>query len=391
MTETAVAIIQTAAIQHNLARVRAAAPGCRVMAVIKANAYGHGLITVAKLLTDVDALAVARVSEGVRLREAGISQRIVVLEGCSEAEEAREAVLHRLELVVHDAVHFEILETLPGEDIVTIWLKLDTGMGRLGFEPGQLAACRKRLGQIAAVRPEISLMTHLACADDPDNSATMEQVRQFGDAIGDFSGAISIANSAGILLWPQTLEPSAVLDYNGDNWIRPGIALFGASPVLGKSARELGLLPAMQFESHLIALKTVKRGTAVGYGSKWRAKRDTVVGVVAAGYGDGYPRHLQSGTPLLVNGHRASLIGTVSMDMINVDLTDVPVANVGDRVTLWGGHLPIEEIAARADTIPYELMCRLSQRVEYRLVETDQASDSAESGSRQQAAPDPLA
>lgn len=389
MTETAVAVIQTAAILHNLQRIRTAAPGCRIMAVIKANAYGHGMITVARLLADVDALAVARVAEGVQLREAGISQRIVVLEGCSEAEEARLAVLHSLELVVHDAVHFEILDSLPGEDIVTVWLKLDTGMGRLGFEPAQLAACRKRLDQIAAVRPDIALMTHLACADDPDNSATMEQVRQFGDNLGSFPGAISISNSAGILLWPQTLEPSQFLDYKGENWVRPGIALFGASPVLGKSARELGLLPVMQFESHLIALKTVKRGTAVGYGGAWRAKRDTVVGVVAAGYGDGYPRHLQSGTPLLVNGHRAALIGAVSMDMINVDLTDVPVASVGDRVTLWGGHLPIEEIAARADTIPYELMCRLSQRVEYQLVENTPVDDASNSRYQQQTSQDP--
>jgi alanine racemase len=386
----AVAIIQTAAIQHNLQRVRAAAPGCRVMAVIKANAYGHGLIPVAKMLAGVDALAVARVSEGVQLREAGITQRIVVLEGCSEAEEARVAVLHSLELVVHDAVHFEILETLPGEEIVTVWLKLDTGMGRLGFEPLQLTACRKRLGQIAAVRQDIAVMTHLACADDPDNSATMEQVRQFGDALGGFAGDVSIANSAGILLWPQTLEPSPVFEYQRENWVRPGIALFGASPVQGKNARELGLIPAMRFESHLIAVKTVKRGTAVGYGSNWRAKRDTVVGVVAAGYGDGYPRHLQSGTPLLVNGHRAALIGTVSMDMLNIDLTDVPVAKVGDRVILWGGHLPIEEIAARAETIPYELMCRLSQRVEHQWVDAPLADDPKGSRPQQQTLHDPF-
>jgi alanine racemase len=384
VTETAVAIIQTAAVLHNLQRIRSAAPDCRIMAVIKANAYGHGLIPIAQLLAnEVDALAVARVSEGLQLREAGITQRIVVLEGCSEAEEAREAVLHRLEIVVHDPVHFEILETLPEQDILTVWLKLDTGMGRLGFQPSQLMACRKRLDQISAVRPEVALMTHLASADDPDNGGTMEQVRRFGDSLGSFAGAISIANSAGILLWPQTLEPSPVLDYQGENWIRPGIALFGASPVLGKNARELGLLPAMQFESHLIAVKTVKRGTAVGYSSTWRAKRDTVIGVVAAGYGDGYPRHLQSGTPLLVNGHRAALIGVVSMDMINVDLTDVPVANVGDRVTLWGGHLPVEEIAARADTIPYELMCGLSQRVEHRILESDLPVESRSSRPQQ--------
>jgi alanine racemase len=373
VTETAVAIIQPAAIRYNLQRIRNAAPGCRVMAVIKANAYGHGLRSVARILNDVDALGVARVQEGIWLREAGITSSIVVLDGCSELTEAREAVQHRLEVVVHDPVHFDILDALHGQDELTVWLKLDTGMGRLGFEANEFAACRKRLDGIAVVRPEIRVMTHLACADDPDNPTTLEQLRQFGDALDGFPGDISIANSAGVLLWPQTLEASLVLAYQGANWVRPGLALFGASPVLGKSARELGLVPAMSFESRLIAVKTIKRGAAVGYGSEWRAKRDTVVGVIAAGYGDGYPRHLRSGTPVLVNGHRVALIGRVSMDMINVDLTDVPVANVGDRAVLWGGHLPIEEIAARAGTIPYDLMCGLSQRVSHRVVESDPA------------------
>jgi alanine racemase len=367
MSETAVAVIQPAAIRHNLQRLRSATPGCRIMAVIKANSYGHGLISVARILDDVDALAVARVAEGVRLRAAGIGQRIVVLQGCSDLLEAREAIASQLEIVVHDAVHFEILSALAGKDIVTVWLKLDTGMGRLGFEPVEAFSCLKRLRDIPAVRPDIRLMTHLACADDPDNPTTLEQLRQFDEVLQGFSGDISIANSAGILMWPQTLEPSKLLHYSGQNWVRPGLALFGASPVIGKSAREMGLLPAMSFESRLIAVKTIRRGSAVGYGSEWRAERDTVIGVVAVGYGDGYPRHLQSGTPVLVNGRRVALIGRVSMDMINVDLTDLPVARVGDRVVLWGGHLPIEEIAVRAGTIPYELMCGLSERVATRM------------------------
>jgi alanine racemase len=369
VTETAVAVIQPAAIRNNLQRLRSAALGCRIMAVIKANAYGHGLISVARILKDVDALAVARVSEGVRLREAGIAQRIVVLEGCSHIAEANEAVQHNLDIVVHDPVHFPMLEALRADDVLDVWLKLDTGMGRLGFPTTALQECRGRLAAISCVRPNVRLMTHLACADDPDNPATLEQVRRFGDAIGSFDGDVSVANSAGVLLWPQTMEPSPAFDYKGDNWVRPGLALFGVSPVLGKGAREMDLQPAMSFESRLIAVKTVKRGTNVGYGGEWRAHRDTVVGVVAVGYGDGYPRHLQSGTPVLVNDRRVALIGRVSMDMINVDLTDVPIVNVGDRVVLWGGHLPIEEIAARADTIPYELMCRLSQRVEHRMAE----------------------
>jgi len=374
VTDSTVALVQPDAIRHNLQRLRNAAPGCKVMAVIKANAYGHGLIAVARILGNVDALAVARVSEGVRLREAGITNRIVVLEGCSDIEEVQGAIVHDMEIVVHDPAHFEILQNIGEANVLTVWLKLDTGMGRLGFDPADLDSCLRRLEAISAIRDDVRLMTHLACADNPDNPKTLEQLRQFGGALGDFSGDISIANSAGILLWPQTLEPSLELNYRGDNWVRPGLALFGASPVLGKSAREMGLLPAMSFESRLIAVKTIKKGDTVGYGGDWRAERDTIVGVVAAGYGDGYPRHLQAGTPVLVNGRRVALIGRVSMDMINVDLTDVPVAHVGDRVVLWGGHLPVEEIAARANTIPYELMCGLSQRVAHRLVHSDSAA-----------------
>ncbi len=366
MTEAAVAIVRTAAIRHNLARVKAAAPGCRVMAVIKANAYGHGLHKVATLLHDADALAVARVAEGVRLREAGSKGRIVVLEGCSQPAELQQAIAHDLDIVIHDATHFELLEGAGGKDVLTGWLKIDTGMGRLGFPPADLGSCLQRMKTLSAVRPAIGVMTHLSCADDPDSPVTMEQLRRFGAAIGRYEGDVSIANSAGVLLWPQTLESSMDLSYVGDNWVRPGLALYGASPVLGKSARDLDLEPAMSFESRLIAVKTVKRGTRIGYGGTWRAPHDTLIGVAAAGYGDGYPRHLRTGTPVLVNGRRGALVGLVSMDMINIDLTDVPVARVGDPVVLWGGHLPIEEIASRAGTIPYELMCGLSQRVEYR-------------------------
>jgi alanine racemase len=375
VSQSAVAVIRADAIRHNLERVRLAAPGCRVMAVIKADAYGHGMEFVAGLLNSVDALAVARVSEGVRLRALGVGLPIVVLAGCSSPEEFNEALQNDLQVVVHDAAHFEMLAATAGEHKLRVWLKLDTGMGRLGFQPEDIAACMQKLHGLPVVQKDIGLMTHLACSDDPDSPVTMEQVRRFGGAIGNFEGDISVANSAGILLWPQTLESSQDFDYRGDNWIRPGLALYGASPVRGKSARELGLQAAMSFESRLIAVKTLARGARVGYGGSWRASRDTVVGVVAAGYGDGYPRRLKSGTPVLVNGRRVALIGRVSMDMINLDLTDVAVASVGDPVVLWGGHLPIEEIAARAGTIPYELMCGLTDRVERRYLEKGKQAD----------------
>jgi alanine racemase len=347
------------------------------MAVVKANAYGHGLVQIARLLDGVDALAVARVSEGVELRAAGVEQRIVVLEGCGNSAELAAAVQYQLDVVVHDPSHFVLLASVAEQNVLDVWIKLDTGMGRLGFNPGDLAECRAQLDKTPVVRSAARIMTHLASADDPDDPMTMEQVRRFGDALGFFQGDVSIANSAGLLLWPQTLEPSLSLDYRGDNWVRPGLALYGASPVTGKSAREMGLEPVMSFESRLISVKTVVAGSSVGYGSNWTARRDTVVGVAAVGYGDGYPRHLKSGTPVLVNGRRVALIGTVSMDLISLDLTDVPVAEVGDPVVLWGGHLPIEEIATRAETIPYELMCGLSQRVEYRL-ESSSAEGSEE-------------
>ncbi|MGI9290202.1 MAG: alanine racemase, partial [Gammaproteobacteria bacterium] len=283
MTETVVAVIRPEAILHNLQRLREAASGCRFMAVIKANAYGHGFLSVAQLIeNEVDALAVARVSEGVRLRDAGIRQRIVVLEGCSQVAEIEEAIAHKLEVVVHDPAHFEMLESVHCESMLDVWVKLDTGMGRLGFPHKSCEDVLKRLQKINCVKPATRLMTHLACADDPDNPMTMEQMRRFGDVLLGFSGDVSIANSAGVLLWPPTLESSPALDYRGENWVRPGLALFGASPVLGKSAREMGLKPAMSFESRLIAVKTIRRGSSVGYGGKWRARRDTVVGIVAA-------------------------------------------------------------------------------------------------------------
>ena len=379
MTETAVAVINASAIRHNLEQIKSAAAGCRIMAVIKANAYGHGLIQVARILSDVDALAVARVEEGASLRAAGIGQPILVLEGCADFAEAELAAEHNLDLVVHEPSHFEMLDALPTEQSVGAWLKLDTGMGRLGFDAESLDACLKRIKACAAVKPDVRVMTHLACADDPNDRTTLEQVRSFGAALGNFTGDVSIANSAGVLLWPQTLTPSAMFDYKGENWVRPGMALYGASPVPGRSARDFGLEPAMSFESRLIAIRTLLKGARVGYGATWQADRETVVGVVAVGYGDGYPRHLETGTPVVVNGHRVRLVGRVSMDMITVDLTDVPAADVGDRVVLWGSNPGVEEIAARAGTISYEVMCGLSQRTKHRIVE-DKKSRSRSAG-----------
>ncbi|MGI9309520.1 MAG: alanine racemase [Gammaproteobacteria bacterium] len=368
MSHAAVAVIKASALRNNLNTIKRKAVNCRVMAVVKANAYGHGLVPVAEILAaaGVDAFGVARIEEGVALREAGISQTIVALEGCVNSEEAIEAVRHRLDVVLHESSQFAILEGLPEDQRPVLWLKLDTGMGRLGFPPEKLPYCLDRIAdkQLASARP--ALMTHFACADAPNDPATTDQMRYFGKAMGDYAGDVSMANSAAIFVWPKSLASTNLCSYAGRNWVRPGIALYGGSPLPGVAARELNLEAAMSFESRLISVKTLRSGDRVGYGGGWVARRDTILGVVAAGYGDGYPRCLETGTPVLVNGHRARLVGRVSMDMLTVDLSDVPVARVGDKVVLWGANLPVEEIAARAKTISYELMCGLSQRVAYR-------------------------
>jgi alanine racemase len=380
VTPAAVAVIRPAALQANLQQVRLSAPGCPVLAVIKANAYGHGLVQVARILTDVDAFAVARLEEALQLREAGITHRVVVLSGFATPTELRTAADVGLDVVIHTLEQVALLESTALPAPVAGWLKVDTGMGRLGLSPAQLPAALERLQCCAAVGPLV-LMTHLGCADDRSDPATEEQLRTFGRAIGDWPGDVSIANSAGILQWPEALRPSPALRYGGRNWVRPGVMLFGASPLRTATAAALGLAPAMSFESRLIAVKALAKGARVGYGGHWVAPRDSVIGVAAAGYADGYPWHVASGTPVMVNGQVAPLVGRVSMDMVTVDLTDVPGAAVGDRVVLWGASPTVEEVAAAARTIPYTLMTGINRRVAVRVVE------GADSGSTVVAAP----
>ncbi|MBL8224876.1 MAG: alanine racemase [Chromatiales bacterium] len=378
MTPAAVAVIRPAALRANLQQVRAAAPGCPVLAVIKANAYGHGLVHVARILADADAFAVARLDEALQLREAGIVQRLVVLSGFATAAELRTAADFGLDAVVHTLEQVALLEATTLPEPVACWLKVDSGMGRLGVAPARLPGALARLQGCRAVR-SVVLMTHLACADDRSDPATEEQLRAFGEAIGDWEGDVSIANSAGILQWPEALRPSPGLRYRGRNWVRPGIMLFGASPLRTATAATLGLQPAMSFESRLIAVKPLPKGARVGYGGHWVASRDSVIGIAAAGYADGYPWHVASGTPVLVNGHVAPLVGRVSMDMVTLDLTEVPAAAVGDRVVLWGTSPTVEEVAAAARTIPWTLMTGINRRVAVRVVEAVDHAGSAAS------------
>lgn len=359
MTPAAVAVIRTAALRSNLSRIRELAPGCRILAVIKANAYGHGLVTVARILQSADGLAVARLGEAAQLREAGITRRIVVLGGFVGADEAREALSLGLDLVIHSPEQVPALEGLGWGGRADLWLKVDSGMGRLGIEPSEVGRILPRLQGWLSGRGTVRLMTHLAAADDAASDQTAGQLAAFRALAGGWPGDISVANSAAILQWPATTAtPSAA-----GNWIRPGLMLYGVSPLPGRSAQSLGLRPVMSFETRLIAVKRLARGRRVGYGGDWQAARDSVVGVAAAGYADGYPWHVARSTQVLVGGRRAPVIGRVSMDMISIDLTDLPGAAPGDRVVLWGDELPVEEVAGHAATISYELLAGMSPRV----------------------------
>lgn len=352
------ALIRLGALKHNLKIIRAAAPGSRVMAVIKANAYGHGMVTVAQNLSDVDAFAVARIPEAIFLRENGIKAPVVLLAGILNSEELLAAIQWQFETVVHCREQVELLESCA-DGSVSIWLKIDTGMNRLGFLPQDADDLIKRLKSMSAVR-ELRLMTHLSSADELENSTTDEQLQLFASVAEKFDGAVSIGNTPGILGWPAVANPRPELI--GDNWIRPGLALFGISPFADKTGSDLGLKPVMQFEARLIAVKPLRKGARVGYQGSYESKSDSTLGIISAGYGDGYTRQLPSGTPILINGRRVPLIGKVSMDMIAVDLGPNASDAVGDVATLWGDGLAVEEVASWSNAIPYELVCGVMNR-----------------------------
>ncbi|NJO17149.1 MAG: alanine racemase [Thioploca sp.] len=354
MSRPTCAIIDTTALRANLQRVSACAPTQRIMAVIKANAYGHGAIPIAKVLEpQVDAFAVACIEEALPLREAGITVPIVLLEGFFHADELPLVAAHQLQIVVHNATQLEHLLRSRLAKPIQVWLKVDTGMHRLGFAPYEIEAIYGRLQQCSQVSPPIRLLSHLACADDRQDQTTSVQTQRFMTLVNALKVEASFANSAGILAWPQTHV----------DWVRPGIMLYGVSPFTDTTATVEGLQPVMQLQSVLTSVKYCQIGECVGYGRTWRCPENMPIGVVAIGYADGYPRHVPSGTPVLVNGKRVPLIGRVSMDMITVDLRTQPHAQVGDPVILWGNDLPIEEIAHLAGTIAYELLCNVSKRI----------------------------
>lgn len=347
--------IDLGALRHNLQRVRHSAPDSRILAVIKANGYGHGIVRIANALQDADALGVACLDEAITLRSNGIGKDIVLLQGINDPSEIDLVIQHRLSLVIHHASQIELLEKSSITTPVNVWLKIDTGMHRLGFMPADLMSVLQRLRTVLPADSAIHLMSHLANADDRRDSYTRHQLDSFNACTAESGYARTMANSAGILGWKQSHY----------EWVRPGIMLYGASPFIKGRAADEDLREVMTLRSRVVAINHMHKGNAIGYGSTWACPEDMNIGVVAIGYGDGYPRHAMNGTPVLLNGKRAMLIGRVSMDMICIDLRQHPDAKVGDVVTLWGRQLPVEEIAECASTIAYELLCGVTSRVRF--------------------------
>lgn len=350
----ATATIDLSALRHNLAQARELAPHSRVVAVVKANGYGHGAARLVPALAAAEMLGVACCEEASALRAADARQPILLMEGAFEAAELTACAAEGLEVAVHHAEQVRMLELARLARPLVVWLKIDTGMHRLGVAPQEARALHARLAACRSVAL-IRLMTHFASADLPDPAPTERQLARF--AALDLPGERSLANSAGVLAWPRAHA----------DWVRPGIMLYGISPLPGREGAAHGLRPVMTLTTRLIALRDVPAGDPVGYTGTWTAPRPTRVGTAAIGYGDGYPRHAPSGTPVLVNGRAAPLIGRVSMDMITVDLTDHPDAALGDPVVLWGDGLPAERVAEAAGTIAYELLCGVAARVHIQL------------------------
>ncbi|RXZ45384.1 alanine racemase [Crenobacter cavernae] len=342
------AVIRLDNLRHNYHVGRALAGG-KALAVVKANAYGHGAVQCAAALPDADGFAVACIEEAIELRDAGVTQPILLLEGVFEASELELAERHKLWLVVHHEGQLAMIEAASPKTPYTIWLKMDSGMHRAGFAPSEYRAAHRRLAASGKVE-SITMMSHFARADEPASQATSEQIAVFQDTVEGLPGDISLANSAGLIAWPAARA----------GWGRAGIMLYGASPMPADSPA-IDLKPVMQLKSKVFAVRELAEGEPIGYGASFHTPRPTRVGVVACGYADGYPRLASTGSPVAIDGVRTRIIGRVSMDMLTIDLTDLPEAGVGSGVELWGDTVSVNEVAAHAGTIAYELLCNVKR------------------------------
>jgi len=364
MSRVAVAFINLGSLKHNLSVVRKAATKSKILAVIKANAYGHGLLKVAESLFDADAFAVAHFEEAVALREKFPEKTIVLLQGYADEVELTLLLSQYVQPVIHAAIQIDFLENIALKNPLekfTVWLKVDTGMNRLGISTDEFADCWARLNAIPGLRGNIKIMSHYANADVPAHLSNHKQSQLFERITSSLDCEKSLSNSAALLSCKE----------NQYQWVRPGIMLYGVSPFVNGTASENSLRPVMSLSSRIIAINKVIKGQTVGYGSSWEASLDTNIAVVGIGYGDGYPRHVVEDTPVLINGKRYPIVGRVSMDMICVDVGEKTQLQIGDDVLLWGEGLPVEEIAHKASTIAYELLCQITARVKYVYVDNE--------------------
>ena len=354
MSRPTQAHIDLKALRHNCALAQALGSPGKIMPVVKANAYGHGATAVASALEDMaSAFAVACIEEAVELREAGISRPVMLMEGFFSYEELELASRHDFWIMLQNDYQLGALEAaaLPGP--VTCWIKLDTGMHRLGFDVARAGDLYRQLARCQNAADDIVLATHLACADDLDSDTTLEQIRCFREHTRDIDAPCSLANSPGLLGWPEARA----------DWNRPGVMLYGQSPFPMPHPEADKLQPVMTLRSEIIAVRELSPGESVGYGSAWTAERPSRIATVPVGYGDGYPRLAGNGTPVMIGGRRAPLAGRVSMDMITVDVTDLGPVEIGEEVILWGPDITANEVADHADTIGYEIMTRMLARV----------------------------
>jgi alanine racemase len=353
MSRPARARVDLAAIQHNYRYSKHLAHGSRAVAVVKADAYGHGAVAVAKALAaEADAFGVACIEEALELRGSGIDNPILLMEGVFEPTELAVVERERLTTVIHSAQQLTWMLEADSVRPLDCWLKIDTGMHRVGLAPTELQGAYARLRACPHVG-NIVLMSHLARADELDSPATQSQLTCFDAHAAGIDAPRSLANSAAIMAWPSAHR----------DWVRPGIMLYGATPLPPAHPASAGLRPTLYLESALISIRELAVGEPIGYGGRFVCDRPTRVGVVAMGYADGYPRHARDGTPIAVNGTPTRLIGRVSMDMLTLDLTDIPQARIGDRVELWGSIISANAVAAASDTIAYQLFTGISKRV----------------------------
>ncbi|MEZ5528501.1 MAG: alanine racemase [Porticoccaceae bacterium] len=358
MSRPAKALIDLDALRHNLSLAKSLSPRSQTMAIVKANAYGHGAVPVARAIEQmVPAFGVACIEEALELREAGIYKPVCLLEGAFSADEIAIAADQNFWLSVVNREQLEVILAARLDKRVSVWLCVDSGMHRLGVSPQDIGDIYNSLKASGNVSDHIVVATHFACADDLDSDFTRQQLVRLKEGMASLPNAqqipLSLANSAALMGWPECRA----------DWNRPGIMLYGSSPFAKANDLAQQLRPVMTLQSSVIALREVPPGESVGYAARWRASLPSRIATVAIGYGDGYPVHAPDGTPVLVNGQRCPMVGRVSMDMITVDVTALPEVSVGDDVVLWGEGLPVNEVAACAGTISYELLTRMSRRV----------------------------